>query len=270
MQLSNFASKGASNIGSTPLKIKKFCKSWNNVTYQRAFLDNIAQELKIQNPQDWYKVKLKDICNRGGFTLLARHDHSLYKTLCSVYPEQSWKPWLFTQVSRGFWKDITNQKQFLEWFSEQHGIKKQEDWYKVTPKGIFTHALPAHVRVDIQDRGGATLLNLYGGSLYRMLIALLSEFKWKAWQFPQVPKGFWSVLPNQRHYFDVIGEQLGISTLEDWYTVRVSDVQRVANAGLLDHHGNSLIKALRHAYPHFTWQPWKFRHVHKGFWDNGR
>jgi hypothetical protein len=40
-----------------------------------------------------------------------------------------------------------------------------------------------------------------------------------------VPKGYWSVLENQKQYFDWLGKELGVNTLDDWYKVKLDDVR---------------------------------------------
>ena len=50
----------------------------------------------------------------------------------SVYPNYKWLPWKFKQTPNGFWKDINNVKEYMNWLSEILDIKTMEDWYKVT------------------------------------------------------------------------------------------------------------------------------------------
>ncbi len=53
---------------------------WNDKSHQRAFFDNIARELRIQNAFEWYKVKHKDIIDRpGASAVLRKYNHSLLK-----------------------------------------------------------------------------------------------------------------------------------------------------------------------------------------------
>ena len=48
-----------------PPKIYYYCKGyWNNPINQRNFFDKIAKDLKIEKPEDWYKVKTTDITSR--------------------------------------------------------------------------------------------------------------------------------------------------------------------------------------------------------------
>jgi hypothetical protein len=53
-----------------------------------------------------------------------------------VYPEHEWLPWRFSKVPNGFWDDIKNQRDFLDWAGKQLNYKNKEDWYKVTKEVI--------------------------------------------------------------------------------------------------------------------------------------
>ncbi len=61
-------------------------KHWNTIANQRSFLDNIAKQLNITDPQGWVKVPKKVLQELGGHTLLTRY-HSMSKLLMTVYPE---------------------------------------------------------------------------------------------------------------------------------------------------------------------------------------
>jgi hypothetical protein len=81
------------------------------------------------------------------------------------------------------------------------------------------------------------------------------DYSWKAFMFKGgVPKGYWNSLSNQREYFDWLGSQLGIKTLDDWYNVKVSDMKEKGAFGLLQNYGSSLTKALKAIYPNHDWQ----------------
>jgi hypothetical protein len=75
-------------------------------------------------------------------------------------------------------------------------------------------------------------------------------------------------LKNQREYFDWLAKQLDIKTPDDWYNVKLADVDKLHGAGLLHQYGNSLVKALANVYPEYQWNEWKFTQVSKGYWDN--
>ncbi len=79
---------------------------------------------------------------------------------------------------------------------------------------------------------------------------------------------FWTIQSNRKSYFDWVSSQLKIQSLEDWYNIRVSDIQAFSGGSLLNnYYGGSLIKALQNLYPNYKWQPWKFKKANHGYWN---
>ena len=64
-----------------------------------------------------------------------------------------------------FWKDKSNQLNKLKELEQKLGIKEPSDWYKV---GV----------VDVQNSGGATLLQQYKSSVRMMVSSLYPEVQW--------------------------------------------------------------------------------------------
>ncbi len=60
------------------------------------------------------------------------HNESLYCMVSSIFREVKWLPWRFSDVSREFWIDMKNQRNFLDWVATQLNYKEKEDWYKIT------------------------------------------------------------------------------------------------------------------------------------------
>jgi hypothetical protein len=50
---------------------------------------------------------------------------------------QEWHGWRFPLVPKEFWLDKKNQMAFLEWFSQQKGIKSDADWKEVVHNDIL-------------------------------------------------------------------------------------------------------------------------------------
>ena len=74
---------------------------------------------------------LKAIADLGGSTLL-EYGNSLSKLLSEIYPEYKWLPWKFDAIQRNFWRDLNNQRKFMEWAGKELEIKEMSDWYKVS------------------------------------------------------------------------------------------------------------------------------------------
>lgn len=59
---------------------------WSNRDTQRTFLQNIAKQLSIHRPIDWAKVRVHQVVEMGGRSLLNRYGFSLFNTLQAVFP----------------------------------------------------------------------------------------------------------------------------------------------------------------------------------------
>jgi hypothetical protein len=78
----------------------------------------------------------------GGSSLLqGNYGGSLHLLLSNVYPDYEWLPWKFSQVPKGYWADLTNQRKFLDWVAVQFNItnnhENREGWYKLQLKVTF-------------------------------------------------------------------------------------------------------------------------------------
>jgi hypothetical protein len=227
---------------------------WDDITNQRKFFDSVAEKKGIKNLDDWQKVKVADLEEFGGPSLLQRYyGNSLIKALMKVYPEHKWLAFLFTQAPQGYWDKKENHRAYMDWLATQLNVKEMDDWYKVK-------------RTDVIARKGSRLLSYYG-SFANALQSIYPEHKWEPWMLDKVPPGYWDDIKNQRKYFDWLAKQLHIKTPEDWYQVTHAEVVARGGGRPLGLHGNSLSKTLSAVYPEFTWQIWKFKSAPRGFWD---
>jgi hypothetical protein len=128
-------------------------------------MDWLAKELNLKSMQDWYKVKVSIPNSRGGRGLMNIYGNSLQKgnnfvcyndlqssALKAIYPEHSWDQRLFSKSRKGFWHNIENQRQQLDYVAKALGIQKFEDWYNVTLEQVIA-------------KGGRSVLFCYGNSL---------------------------------------------------------------------------------------------------------
>lgn len=96
-----------------------------------------------------------------------------------------------TQTSR-------NHRAFLDSIAKDLGVKNFEDWYGVT-------------REEIATRGGTTLLQQYGDSVYELISKIYPEFAdWKPWKFVKLPRHYWDNEENGRKALESVAKELGI------------------------------------------------------------
>ncbi len=74
-------------------------------------------------------------------------------------------------------------------------------------------------------------------------MAVYPSHHWEIWNFAQVPQGFWKEKEHQVQFFEAVQKQLKVSTLEDWYKVRASQVHALGGKGLLTSYYNDSLFA---------------------------
>lgn len=60
------------------------------------------------------------------------YNSSFTKVLSTLYPDFNWVTWKFDNCPRNYWVDKKNQRDFMDWASEQLNIKDMSDWYNKT------------------------------------------------------------------------------------------------------------------------------------------
>jgi hypothetical protein len=116
----------------------------------------------------------------------------------------------------------------------------------------------------IQNNG----IELHYGSLYRSLQSNYPEYSWQRNRFNQTPSDPYKTIHHQRRFFDRLANQLNITKPEDWYNVNTSSISKKGAGIILQrYYGGYLSEALRHIYPEYKWQPWRFDRIVPGFWS---
>lgn len=101
-------------------------------------------------------------------------------------------------------------------------ITRKEEWYLVKQK-------------DFIAKGGASVLNHYGGSVAKAVMNVLKdEHQWIPWKFRTIPKNYWKEKQHVNNYFDWLGKEMNIINPKEW-----SNISRIV---ILKTGGNSLLK----------------------------
>ncbi len=127
----------------------------NNGNRRREYLDQLGHSVfGITSFEDWYKVESRDIQQQSGARgfISTYYNDSLPQALEELYPEYHWNMWKFATVPKRYWKNESNQKEFVRWLTKQLNIHTPEDWKGVSIK-------------QIASLGGLTLLQNNGGLL---------------------------------------------------------------------------------------------------------
>ena len=109
---------------------------WEDLANKLEYFDWLAVQLGVKTKEDWYSVTKENFIQHYGNTIMAKFGNSPAAALQDVYPQHHWLPWKFNKLPLGYWEDIRNQKEFMDWLSEDLKIKDLKDWYKVSLKQI--------------------------------------------------------------------------------------------------------------------------------------
>lgn len=81
--------------------------------------------------------------------------------------------------------------------------------------------------------------------------------------------GYWDNMQNRREFFDWIGEQLGVSQSDDWYSKTYYEVAEFGDKGLMQkYYGENLTTTILNLYPEFDWHEWRFQQVPVGWFNS--
>eukprot|EP01118_Nematostelium_gracile_P001311 TRINITY_DN1134_c0_g1_i1.p1 TRINITY_DN1134_c0_g1~~TRINITY_DN1134_c0_g1_i1.p1 ORF type:complete len:375 (+),score=67.80 TRINITY_DN1134_c0_g1_i1:56-1180(+) len=220
-------------------------KTWNNVQLQTLFMQHLAKDLKITHMEDWYAVGAPHIRQRGGAGLLSKYGNSPSKLITSVFTEHHWNLHKFNLKPNGAWNDIHFQKQFINYLGRELKITKMEDWYHV---GV----------VQIREKGGSSLLQMYHNSPFKMISSLFPDHQWNPVLFSNSPRNMWNRIEFQRAFLDRLATKLNIQTMEDWYTVTRTLLYQQGAGKLLQRFHNSTFKMMSCVFPEHSWDQHSF------------
>eukprot|EP01114_Cavostelium_apophysatum_P017295 TRINITY_DN5106_c0_g1_i2.p1 TRINITY_DN5106_c0_g1~~TRINITY_DN5106_c0_g1_i2.p1 ORF type:complete len:690 (-),score=185.35 TRINITY_DN5106_c0_g1_i2:125-2194(-) len=128
---------------------------------------------------------------------------------------------------------------FLDDYAKKNIISK-DDWYSVKQE-------------EIVNAGGSGLVKRFRSHIYALLNLYPNE-EWTVHRFKHLPHNYWESKDNQRTFIEEIAKRLDVKHWEEWYTIKVSDFVECGGAGILNHYGGSLLKALAAVYPSHPWR----------------
>src|SRR4051812_38687273 len=75
--------------------------------------------------------------------------------------------------------------------------------------------------------------------------------KWDITKFNHLPKGYWDDISNQQQFMNELGKRLHLSSLDDWYKVTGTVIQKQGGSYLLSKYEDSPYKLLKSIYPQY-------------------
>ena len=226
---------------------------WPKAENRISYMKWLEERLGYESPEDWYRVTNNDLIANAGASLI-QFGYKPIDLVRELYPRRRFYPWMFKQVSQGFFQSKPDRLEYLRWLGKQLKYKTEEDWLKLT-------------RRHFADNGGAPLFDQhYQGDVANATREIFPDREWLPWEFRQVPVGFWSDAKNCRAYLNWLGRKLGFNAKSDWYQVKRADFRENLGRGFIKRFKMPYL-GLKAAYPNYQWLPWMFENVPVGFWD---
>eukprot|EP01114_Cavostelium_apophysatum_P016562 TRINITY_DN4740_c0_g1_i1.p1 TRINITY_DN4740_c0_g1~~TRINITY_DN4740_c0_g1_i1.p1 ORF type:complete len:576 (-),score=130.33 TRINITY_DN4740_c0_g1_i1:21-1748(-) len=139
---------------------------WKDKANQRKFLEELAEELKIETLEDWYQIKPAQFGKHGAQMLRDLYDGVPMKAIVGNFPELPWETWRFTQQPKGYWTEVSH-REFFDKLYKHLNLQHWTDWYQVSA-------------MEIARNGGGQLLNAhYGGSPMVAIMKAYPEYPWE-------------------------------------------------------------------------------------------
>lgn len=96
------------------------------------------------------------------------------------------------------------------------------------------------------------------------------EYPWKPWRFKEAPSTVWKEPKYHKEFLEyakgtissilISLEKLSIQNIEDWYSVKLSDLQSIRGHALLkQYYGNAVSSFVPAMLPEHNWLEWKFK-----------
>lgn len=142
----------------------------------------------------------------------------------------------------------------MEQLGTKLGFKDLEDWYTISTKDFC------------RRRRGAEILRKYSG-IFPTLSQIFPEHQWLPWKLGRVPTQFWEVEKNRRTFMEWLGVQLGLQSMNGWYSVTGKVIEKHGGGALVYRYGDSPSRLIVGVFPDHSWDPGKFTNVPKGHWE---
>ena len=203
----------------------------------------ISKKHNFRNIKDWYKLTWKILVNDGSHQLVKIYPDGI-SFLKKIYPKYDWHPWFFERITGRIWRTKKFQLKYLNWFAKEKEIKKEIDWYKIELSDL--------------KRLYARSLTRYHKTVYRIAKIHYPKFKFLAWKFKKIERGYFSKKENVLKYIHWIEKELAIKKKKDWYIHGYENIENNNGHSLLAKFSHSPLKILQYCYPKYPWDILRF------------
>lgn len=155
---------------------------------------------------------------------MVHFNHSIYRALCTAYPEHEFLPWKFAHVPKHYWTSRANLTRAMTWAGQQLKCKSFEDWYKVTRPMLARIGCKLYpsllLSVSLSYRQTPVdRLTMQYHSIPALIMRAFPNHKWQPWMFRIAPTGLWRKRENVWEYFEWLKSELNITSMEGLYFI---------------------------------------------------
>ncbi|MCP4659822.1 MAG: hypothetical protein GY856_30840 [bacterium] len=130
---------------------------WDDPANRRRAIDWLGEQLRYDDPDDWYLITGCDFYDHGLGGLLRYYNGSPIAAVTDLLTERVWEEWLSHQLPKGYWTNRRNRRRYLDWLGEELGFAEPGDWTRLT-------------RSDLESNRGSTLFKLFDNSVRAVLL----------------------------------------------------------------------------------------------------
>jgi hypothetical protein len=229
---------------------------WTDHHNRKRFAEMLAEKLGYTDPTDWYGITQSKIEDFGGAGLIAKYYHRSPIMFVKDIISSDLKEWLFGSTPKGFWRDLTNVKVYMEWLYNVKKFETLDDWYNIRTD-------------DFKENKGIGLLDVYNNTILSLLRAVYPDKTWYPWLFPVTTSGTWVDTTTHVAYIHWLAEKMGITTPDGWYLYDRNVLKDNKGEGLLsNYYGGSFTRLLKAVYPGYPFREYLFKKAPIGHWDN--
>jgi len=130
---------------------------WTSLENQKRFLDELGRKVGIHSVEDfakWYEQSNGFLLEHGGAVLLSIYSKSLPKLLAVVYPDYDWQLWRFPRTMEQVLESEEELGKLFSIMEDALGIRRPEEWYRVTTEQLTALDLPFFYRSDARGLVG--------------------------------------------------------------------------------------------------------------------
>eukprot|EP00026_Physarum_polycephalum_P001510 Phypoly_transcript_01512.p1 GENE.Phypoly_transcript_01512~~Phypoly_transcript_01512.p1 ORF type:complete len:1104 (+),score=195.39 Phypoly_transcript_01512:246-3314(+) len=221
----------------------------------RKFFDEYAAKHNFDPlvPENWYKVSHTDLLKYSSKAEEFTRNSSA-QALIAAYPTIGLQANRFHFISRNFWADIKNSKQFLDDFASAQGFDPllPHNWYPISATQL------------LRTKGGYGMLEQFQNSLASALQKVYPNIGINPSLFKHGPNP--SKIEKERMktklktFFDSLANRIGFDPqdTQKWQAITANDVTSLkGGAGIVRKYRGNFLKAIADAYPNIgvQWRP---------------